>query len=266
MRARERAPRYPVDVGPKMYFGHALTMQWCHAVASIARTRPALTGRAAELFVIPSHLSIPVAREILGGLAMGGPQDLSTEDSGALTGEVSGSQIAEVGCRVVEVGHAERRRLFGDTGEVVRAKTAAALRNGVLPLLCVGEAAKGGPTDAARECIGQIEDAVASARAAGHRGRIVVAYEPCWAIGAEAPASPGHTRAVYSVLRVHARALPESPNSAVVYGGSAGPGLLTTIGDTVDRIFLGRFGHDPAATAEVLDEVQELHESSIRYL
>ena len=83
----------------------------------------------------------------------------------------------------------------------------------------------------------------------------MVAYEPQWAIGAAEPASDAHIRAVGRELRAHVRSHSAHPGSAVVYGGSAGPGLLTRIGDDVDGLFLGRFAHDPRAVAAILDEV-----------
>ncbi|SEB70674.1 triosephosphate isomerase [Paramicrobacterium humi] len=252
------ASPYVIGVSLKMYFSHARTVEWCRAVADIARSHTAIADGDAELFVIPSYLSVPAAREILGDLAAVGAQDLATEDSGAFTGEVSGAQIAEFGCRVVEVGHAERRRLFGETEEIVRQKTDAALRNGLAPVLCIGEADKQDPSDAAAECIRQLDDALSLAREAGHGGRVIVAYEPFWAIGASEPASPDYIRAVCSRLRDHVRSLTDFPRSAVIYGGSAGPGLLSTIGDDVDGLFLGRFSHDPAAVATILDEVHAL--------
>ncbi|UOW05203.1 triose-phosphate isomerase [Clavibacter michiganensis subsp. michiganensis] len=238
-----------------MYLGHAETVAWCEAVAAIARTHPATTGGEAELVALPSYLSVPAAVRILDGLAAVGAQDLAAEDAGAFTGEVSGGQIRELGGAFVEVGHAERRRLFGETDEVVRRKADAALRAGLVPILCVGEETRQDPADAARECIRQLDDALAAARAAGHGGRIVVAYEPQWAIGAAEPASDAHIRAVCRELRAHVRALDAHPGSAVIYGGSAGPGLLTGIGDDVDGLFLGRFAHDPRAVASILDEV-----------
>ncbi|OUE05829.1 Triosephosphate isomerase [Clavibacter michiganensis subsp. michiganensis] len=242
-----------IGVSLKMYLGHAETVAWCEAVAAIARTHPATTGGEAELVALPSYLSVPAAVRILDGLAAVGAQDLAAEDAGAFTGEVSGGQIRELGGAFVEVGHAERRRLFGETDQVVRRKADAALRAGLVPILCVGEETRQDPADAARECIRQLDDALAAARAAGHR--IVVAYEPQWAIGAAEPASDAHIRAVCRELRAHVRALDAHPGSAVIYGGSAGPGLLTRIGDDVDGLFLGRFAHDPRAVASILDEV-----------
>ena len=253
--------RYLIGASLKMYFSHARTVEWCRAVAAIARTHPAVAHGEAEMFVIPGYLSVPAAREILGEHVAVGAQDLSTEDIGAFTGEVSGATIAELGCSLVEVGHAERRRLFGETDDIVRAKTAAALRNRLTPVLCVGEATQGTPEDAIGECLRQWDDATSTARRAGVSGSIIVAYEPMWAIGATKPASPDYIREVCDTLRNHLSTQTDALASAVIYGGSAGPGLLTEIGDTVDGLFLGRFAHDPAALARILDEVHALSSS-----
>lgn len=255
MPAEPAAPPVVIGVSLKLYLGHAETVAWCEAVASIARAHPATTGSEAEVVVLPSYLSVPAAVGILDGIAAVGAQDLAEADAGAFTGEVSGGQIRELGGAFVEVGHAERRRLFGETDEVVRRKADAALRAGLVPIICVGEGARQDTADAARECVRQLDDALAAARAAGHGGRIVVAYEPQWAIGAAEPASDAHIRGVCRELRAHARGLAAHPGSAVIYGGSAGPGLLTRIGDDVDGLFLGRFAHDPEAVRAILDEV-----------
>lgn len=248
------SPRFLIGTSHKMYFSHARTVAWCRRVAEIAGEHPAISDGAVELFVIPTYLSVPAALEALGSLALVGAQDLSTEDSGAYTGEVSGTEIAELGCRVVEVGHAERRRLFGETPDVVAAKTAAALRNGLDPVLCIGEAERSTPDEAVRDCIAQIDSALEPSRLAAHSGRVIVAYEPHWAIGAPQPASADYIRAVCSALREYVRSLSGFPESAVIYGGSAGPGLLSEIADSVDGIFLGRFAHDPDALGVILDE------------
>lgn len=251
------SPRFLIGVSHKMYFSHARAVEWCESVAEIAGNHPAVTGGDVELFVIPTFLSVPAALDLLGPLVLVGAQDLSTEDSGAFTGEVSGAEIAELGCRVVEVGHAERRRLFGETDEIVAAKTDAALRNGLDPVLCIGEAARTTLDDAIRDCIAQIDSALATSRGAGRTGRVIVAYEPHWAIGAPEPASADHIRGVCSALREHVRSLAGFADSAVIYGGSAGPGLLSVIADGVDGVFLGRFAHDPDALALILDEAAD---------
>jgi len=103
-----------VGVSLKMYFGHEQARQWFADVAAL----PARPG--VELFVIPSFLAIPAALERFTGTSVTvGAQDLFWEDRGAFTGEISGEELAELGVGVVEVGHAERRRLFGETEQVV---------------------------------------------------------------------------------------------------------------------------------------------------
>jgi triosephosphate isomerase (TIM) len=147
------------------------------------------------------------------------------------------------------VGHAERRTFAGETEPVVAAKLAAAFRHGLVPVLCVGEADRVSAGQAVEECRRQVESALGPAARSGLSGPVVVAYEPYWAIGAAEPAPEPHIRTVCSALRETAPA-----TGRVIYGGSAGPGLLTRLGDAVDGLFLGRFAHDPAALGSVLDE------------
>jgi triosephosphate isomerase len=249
--------RPPVSVGVslKMYFGHRQALDWCARVAELARAHSAVASGAVELFVIPGYLAVPAAVEIFEGTSVVvGAQDLATADSGAFTGEVSGVELAEVGVGVVEVGHAERRRLFGETDGVVAEKTSAALRNGIVPVLCIGESTRADTADAAAECLRQLASALDGAPA----GRVIVAYEPVWAIGAAEPAPAAYIRAVCSILRAAVSALEGRATSVVIYGGSAGPGLLTELGADVDGLFLGRFAHDPESLGRVLDEAAEL--------
>jgi triosephosphate isomerase len=250
-----------VGVSLKMYFGHSRAREWFASVAEVARQNEAVTSGAVELFVIPSFVSIPAAIDALDDThVIVGAQDLFWEDNGAYTGEVSGPELAELGVGVVEVGHAERRRIFAETEEIVAAKTAAALRNGIAPVLCIGEIHEGEADAAARDVIGQLQSALNGAPA----GRVIVAYEPVWAIGAAEPASPDHIRAVCAELRTALDSLDGRDGSSVIYGGSAGPGLLTTLGTDVDGLFLGRFAHDPTALASVLDEAATLAGSAVR--
>ena len=241
-----------VGVSLKMYFGHREAREWFARVAELAERHPAVSSGDVEFFVIPTYLQIARAIEAFNGTpTIIGAQDAAAEDSGAFTGEVSPAELAEIGVRVVEIGHAERRRLFGDTDEVVRAKTHAALRNGLRPVLCIGETQRDEPSDAAERTLAQLADALEGAPA----GPVIVAYEPVWAIGAPEPAPVEHIRTVTRALR---EAVAERPGTFVIYGGSAGPGLLTELGDAVDGLFLGRFAHDPSSLETVLDEAAVL--------
>ena len=239
-----------VAISLKMYFGPARAQAYCAALASLAARHPEVVSGATALVVLPSFLAIPAALSAAGTTRLQvGAQDLATEDAGAFTGEVSGAELAELGVTHVEVGHAERRRLFGEDDQVVRAKTAAALRNGLVPLLCVGEAERVDPLVAAAVVVDQVVSAIPD----GTGKRVLVAYEPVWAIGATQPAPHGYTSAVCDAARA---ALGERLGDfGIVYGGSAGPGLVAALGDSVDGLFLGRFAHDPAAVETVLDEL-----------
>jgi triosephosphate isomerase len=248
-------PRAVVGVSLKMYFGHHQAVDWCARVAEAARSHPALTSGDVALFVIPSYLGILPALDAFAGTpVLVGAQDVAAYEPGAYTGEVSAAELAEAGVRVAEVGHAERRRLFGETDEVVAAKTAAALRHGIAPVLCVGETERLSGTDAAAATIAQLRADLAAAP----EGPVIVAYEPVWAIGAPEPAPVEHIAAVTRAVRAALRELAGRGGSAVIYGGSAGPGLLTELGDAVDGLFLGRFAHDVESLLAVLDEAAAL--------
>lgn len=241
----------------KMYFGRARTLEWTRAVAAICADHPAVLQGVVEPFVIPTFPSIPEVVPVATAARMlVGAQDVHWEDSGAFTGEVSALELAEHGVSLAEIGHAERRAMFGESDATVALKVAAALRHGIAPVLCIGERDEGSPDEAAAACIRQLDASLALAREADAVGRLVVAYEPVWAIGAPRPAGDDHIRTVASGLRAH---LADDPLDAqVIYGGSAGPGLLPRIADSVDGMFLGRFAHDPAAFGTILDEALAL--------
>lgn len=186
-----------LGVSLKMYFGHHQTLNWSRRIAALAERHPAVTSGAARLFVLPTFPALVPATGILApyGVALGA-QDIATEDSGPYTGEVGGPVLKEIGCRYAEVGHAERRRLYGEGDTVVAAKTAAALRNGLTPVLCVGERDAADPADAASRTVAEAERLLG-----GLSGAVVLAYEPQWAIGAPEPASADHIATVCTALR-----------------------------------------------------------------
>ncbi|WP_431895635.1 triose-phosphate isomerase family protein [Micromonospora haikouensis] len=244
-----------VGVSLKMYFGERETLRWCADVARLARGHDAVAAGRVELFVLPSAPLIAPVRGVLAGTRVHvGAQDLHHTDRGAVTGGTSGALLAELGCRFAEVGHFERRTLFGEDDAVVAAKTTAALRNGLTPVLCVGEPDRVDAPAAAADCVAQARAALAAAPP----GPVVLAYEPWWAIGRPEPAPPQHIGAVTGPLRDWIADQPGRAGSRVIYGGSAGPGLLGRLGDQVDGLFLGRFAHDPAALAAILDEAATL--------
>ena len=254
-----------LGVSLKMYFGAEETLNWCRQVAEMARRHETGVNGAAEIFVLPSMPVIAQVSDIFAGTGVSvGAQNLFWEDSGAFTGEVSGGMLRELGCRYVEVGHAERRRLFGESDEVVALKVAAALRNSLSPVICVGEPERSDAKQASAFCVTELEAALQYATADRALGSIVVAYEPQWAIGAPAPAPPEHIGHVCRELRRWvASHAPGLPDSRVIYGGSAGHGLLSRLAHSVDGLFLGRFVHDPKAFEAILDEVVAIENRSV---
>lgn len=238
-----------------MYFGYRRSVDYCRDVAAIAAKHPAVQSGDIELFVLPTLPVLPEAARILGQAgAAAGAQDIFWEDEGAFTGEVAGKTVAELGGRYAEVGHAERRRIFGEDDAVIGMKTAAAYRNGLTPVLCVGESGQGSVQEAVARCSGEIDGVLNRARSLGPATRTIVAYEPQWAIGAPKPATPEYISAVITGLDAHLRAIPGQADSRVIYGGSAGPGLITELDAAVAGLFLGRFAHDPKALKTILDE------------
>jgi len=251
-------PPLTLGVSLKLYLDVASTEEWARRVADVARSSAAVRDGRVRLFVMPSFPAIPSVRQALRGSAVElGAQNLHWEDRGPYTGEVSGADLKAVGCTLVEVGHAERREHFGEGPDVVRRKLVAAVRNGLTPVLCIGEREEVSAPQAAEECVGQLESALAGL-ADGADAEVVVAYEPVWAIGRPVPATTGHIRDVVEVLRAHLAADPRITSSSVIYGGSAQGGMLSELGEAVDGLFLGRFAHDTGDLAEIIDEAASL--------
>lgn len=242
-------PRRLVGVSLKSYFGLRQTRSWARNVAALVHD--GRLPRNVELFVLPDFVSLTAVAGVLHGTGVAcGAQDVCPHGPGPYTGEVSAAVLAEAGCRYAEVGHAERRGLFGEDDETTARRARAAARAGLIPLVCVGEESAHDPDAAAAHCLSQARAVLSRT---GHEADVVFAYEPVWAIGARQPASPGHVGRVVRELRA---GLPARDGSTrVLYGGSAGPGLFADIADSVDGLFLGRFAHDVEALATVLTEV-----------
>lgn len=240
-----------VGISLKAYFGYRETLSWCAAIGELASTNPAV-GTSVRLVVLPAFPALAACVELLRPTAVEvGAQAISSDGLGAHTGEVPGAMLRELGCRYVEIGHAERRSDYGESPEIVRRKVIAATRTNLVPWLCVGEPVRGTPEAALAETMRQLDD---SALADVNRNRpAVVAYEPVWAIGRDAAADARHVRAVCDGLRAHA-----GRDTEIIYGGSAGPGTLSELYPAVSGLFLGRFAHEPARVADVIAEAAAL--------
>jgi triosephosphate isomerase len=176
---------------------------------------------------VPSPYLADVALSLQGDSMAWGAQDCSAFESGAYTGEVSAAMLAEFGCRYAIVGHSERRQYYGDTDAVVAAKTVATLASGLTPIVCVGETLAERDARVTESVVLRQLDAVL-AGAGADAAKLVVAYEPVWAIGTGRTASPAEAQVVHAVLRTRlARA--GAAEVSLLYGGSVKPDNATAL-------------------------------------
>ncbi|KAI1866675.1 uncharacterized protein JN550_007528 [Neoarthrinium moseri] len=235
-----------------MYFSAARTRQYVDELVQLLSKSPELLDDV-DVFIIPDHITLTsVVAQLKRTKILTGAQDAFYEDSGAYTGEVSPQVLAEVGCRIIELGHAERRRIFGETDEDAAKKAAAAARNGMIPLVCIGERTQGQVTIAVEECRSQVESVMA---AVPDDTEVILAYEPVWAIGAKEPAGAEYVVNVVRDIRTLDCVQRRKGITRILYGGSAGPGLFEKLKGGLDGLFLGRFGHDPAQFYKTLQEI-----------
>jgi len=185
---------------------------------------PALSGaRGAKCAVCAPFPYLAQVQALLQGTDVAlGAQDLCQFDDGAYTGGVSGSMLNDFGCRYVIVGHSERRSVFGEGDDVVAAKFGAALRAGLVPILCVGESLAEREAGATERVVGRQLDAVFAAGGAAALAGAVVAYEPVWAIGTGRTAAPEEAQAVHAFIRdrIAGHDGNAAGSLAILYGGS----------------------------------------------
>ncbi|MGM0676537.1 triose-phosphate isomerase [Ectothiorhodospira marina] len=175
-----------------------------------------------EVAVCPPFVYLEQVAGLVGpGIALGA-QDLSDQDEGAHTGEVSGAMLKDLGCQYVIVGHSERRTLYGEDDAFTARKFAAARRHGLKPILCVGELLDERERDVTEAVVARQLDAVLELEGIGAFRDAVVAYEPVWAIGTGRTATPDQAQAVHAFVRgrlaEHDAAV--AAGVQILYGGS----------------------------------------------
>lgn len=188
-----------------------------------------------EVAVLPPYTDIRSVQTLVDGdrlLIKYGAQDLSAHVSGAYTGEISGAMLAKLGCSFVTVGHSERRQYHAESDALVNAKVKAALANGITPILCVGEGLD------VREAGNHVEHTLAQLDG-GLAGltpaeveKVVVAYEPVWAIGTGKTATPEDAQEVIGAIRAQLAKTQGDGTAQVVrvlYGGSVKAGNVAAI-------------------------------------
>jgi len=183
-----------------------------------------LIPEGVEVAVFPPALFI---NEVIDGLegkgiAVGAQNSAVTPEQGALTGEIAPSQLAEVGCKLVLIGHSERRQIIGESEEVLNRKFAAAQKSGLTPVLCIGETLAEREAGKTLEVVERQLSSVIDAFGIAAFANAVIAYEPVWAIGTGLTASPQQAQDVHAAIRkqLAAKDAEVAENVQLLYGGS----------------------------------------------
>ena len=240
----------------KMHMTH---LEAIGLVQKLAFTIPETVLDTAEVVVLPPFTALRSVQTLVTGdkLDVGyGAQDLSPNDSGAYTGDVSGLQLAALACQYVTVGHSERRAIHGEDDALVAAKAQAALRHGLVPIVCVGEGLdirQAG--DHVSYCTTQLEASL-DGLAAEQMASVVIAYEPVWAIGTGEVATPEDAQEVCGALRsrLAERFGPETAASVrILYGGSVKAASTAGIlaGPDIDGALVGGASLDADEFAQI---------------
>ena len=211
-----------------------------------------------EILVCPVFTSLrSVCDALKGSNVHVGAQDLFWEDKGAFTGEVSAPLIKDTGCTHVIIGHSERRQFFHETNETVGKKTLAALKHGLTPIVCIGELLadrEAGRTFAVNEK--QIREGLV-VLSKEQAARIVIAYEPVWAIGTGKVATPAQAEEVHIYVRKTVASIFGSDvadNMRILYGGSVKPeNVAELMGQkNIDGALVGGASLEAASFAKIV--------------
>ena len=241
---------------PLMAGNWKMNLNHLEAIALVQKLAFSLNDKdfdAVEVAVLPPFTDIRSVQTLVDGdkyrIAYGA-QDLSAHDTGAYTGEVSGAMLAKLGCTYVVVGHSERRQHHGEDDALVNAKVKAAFRHQLSPILCIGEDQ---PTRAEQKhvehTLGQLVAALDGVTAEQAR-RVVVAYEPVWAIGTGEVATPEDAQEMCAAVRTKLAELYSgdlADNARILYGGSVKPDNVAGImaQADVDGALVGGASIDP---------------------
>ncbi|MGH9863076.1 MAG: triose-phosphate isomerase [Candidatus Acidiferrales bacterium] len=212
-----------------------------------------------DIVICPSFTNLAAAAEAMRGTTMAlGAQDLYWEKQGAFTGEVSAGMLVDAGCRYVIIGHSERRQFFHETDETVGRKIGAALEAGLTPIVCVGEMLEERRGNATEAVLTRQFGGAFSALTASQFDRIIIAYEPVWAIGTGQTATPEMAAEAHRFVRGLAaeRFGTEAAQALrLLYGGSVKPdnvkGLMAQA--EIDGALVGGASLEPESFAGIVN-------------
>lgn len=197
-----------------------------------------------QRFVIPPFTAVRQVKEALGGTSLKvGAQNMHWADQGAWTGEISPLMLGDCGLDIVELGHSERREYFGETDETVGLKTEAAVRHGLIPLICIGETLEDRESGRASEVLArQVRGALSRLAGEQKQAEVLLAYEPVWAIGEKGiPATADYADARHAEIAAVAEEI-MGRKIPCLYGGSVNPENCQELISCphIDGLFIGR--------------------------
>jgi triosephosphate isomerase (TIM) len=235
----------------KMHHGPAAARDF---LARFLQVTSPVSGRG--LWFFPPAVTISAASEAAAGRedVTIGAQNVHWEPKGAFTGEPSIPLVAEAGARAALIGHSERRHLFGETDEQVARKLAAVLKAGMMPLVCVGETLaerEGGRTE---QVVARQVNALQERIGPADWERVVLAYEPVWAIGTGRNATPDDAAQVHELIRFELGRRGVPGRVTILYGGSVNQGNVLSLlaRPELDGVLVGGASLDPDAWAELV--------------
>jgi triosephosphate isomerase len=223
---------------------------------------PLIKSNGNDVVLCPAALSVAATVEaVKGSRVQVGVQNIHWEKEGAFTGEICGDMIIAAGCTHVIIGHSERRQYFGETDDRVNKKLEFALECGLTPIVCVGELLEEHEAGIAedvirRQCLGALRG-ISGAKA----GKLVMAYEPVWAIGTGKVATPHIASEAHLTIRAEAaKALGKvvADHMRILYGGSVKPENATSLLDEpeIDGALVGGASLDPKSFAGIVNCVR----------
>jgi triosephosphate isomerase len=252
----------PVERKPLIAGNWKMNLNHLEAIAVTQKLAFLLNDKdyeVSDIAVLPPFVDIRSVQTLIDGdrlRLLYGAQDLSPFNSGAYTGDISGAMLAKLGCTFVLVGHSERRALHGESSELVNSKVKAALTHGLTPILCVGESNEVREQSAHLEFVIEQLGASLSGISPAQVKKIVIAYEPIWAIGTGKSATAADAQEMAASIRARIAKLANAPAASqirILYGGSVKAGLIKEIMACadLDGVLVGGASLDPEEFAKI---------------
>ena len=228
------------------------------AFAETLKASPAANAEFAQPFIIPPFPYIAEVADILRGTKVKiGAQNMHWDDQGAWTGEVSPPMVKDCGAAIVELGHSERRTFFGETDETVALKVQAALRHGLIALVCIGDTRAEYDAGATADVLAKQTRYALRDVGKTAPGKVIIAYEPVWSIGeGGVPADPDFANEQHKKLKHLTAGLAGEP-LPILYGGSVNPQNCCDLAkrSDIDGLFIGRSAWNAAGYIGIIEAV-----------